>query len=160
MKARGIKKQDLPVFWTSNKKAWMTAELFRTWFTENFIPEVKRFCRRKKIEFNILLLVDNCTGHPDLNGTNPNIRIEFLPANTTSLIQPMDQGVIATLKALYKRITFEKAHETHNTLVEFYKDYKITDAVQNFGKAWSEITQKNMKGVWKKLLLKVEPNLL
>ena len=28
----------------------------------------------------------------------------------------MDQGAIATFKALYRRITFSKAHETHETL--------------------------------------------
>ena len=55
--------------------------------------------------------------------------MEFLPPNTTSLIQPMDQGVIATVKALYRKITFSKAHETHETLAEFFKDYTILDAV-------------------------------
>ena len=70
----------------------------------------------------------------------------------------MDMGVIAILKALYKRITFEKAHEKHNTLAEFLKDYKIIDAVKNLGAAWSEVTQKTMRGVWKKLLQGDEPN--
>ena len=155
---KGVKKATLPVFWASNKKAWMKAELFENWFKDNFIPQVKRFCRMKKIPFKILLLVDNCTGHPDLSHIDPNVKMMFLPPNTTSLIQPMDQGVIATLKALYKRITFEKAHETHNTLVEFYKDYDIFQAVTNFGIAWGMITQKNMKGVWKKLLPREESN--
>ena len=82
---------------------------------------------------------------------DPNVKMVHLPANTTSLIQPMDQGVIATAKALYKKITFSKAHETHETLVEFYKDFTVYDAVINFGEAWSQITQKNMAGVWKKL---------
>ena len=64
----------------------------------------------------------------------------------------MDQGVIATLKALYRKITFSKAHETHETLVDFYQDFTVYDAVMNFGEAWSQITQKNMSGVWKPLL--------
>ena len=53
---------DLPVFWTSNRKAWMTSEKFLNWFENNFIPQVKRYCRMKKIEFKILLILDNCTG--------------------------------------------------------------------------------------------------
>ena len=101
-------KSDLPVFWSSNRKAWMTAEKFEFWFRNNFIPEVKCFCRRKRIEFKILLLLDNCPGHPDLNHIDPNVQVVFLPPNTTSIIQPMDQGVIATLKAFYRRNTFAK----------------------------------------------------
>ena len=32
-----------------------------------------------------------------------NVRWLFLPPNTTSHLQPLDQGVIATIKALYRR---------------------------------------------------------
>ena len=113
----------LPVFWQSNKKAWMTTLIFEHWFKEYFIPEVRRYCRRKKIEFKILLISDNCSSHPDLSHVNKNVKFLFLPPNTTSLIQPMDQGVIATLKALYRKITFAEAHRTHDTLVEFYQDF-------------------------------------
>ena len=142
----------LPVYWASNKTAWMTATLFENWYTNHFLPAVKYYCKRKKLEFKILLLVDNCTGHPDLSHLDPNVRMEFLPANTTSLIQPMDQGAISTFKALYKRITFSKAHETHQTLTEFLREYTILDAIPNIAKACSDVTPKNMKGVWNKIL--------
>ena len=75
----------------------MTATLFEKWFTENFIPEVKAYCGRKKIPFKILLLLDNCTAHPDLSHIDPNVKVMFLPPNTTSLIQPMDQGLYGEL---------------------------------------------------------------
>ena len=90
-------KSRLPVIWSANKKAWMTATLFEKWFTENFIPEVKAYCGRKKIPFKILLLLDNCTAHPDLSHIDPNVKVMFLPPNTTSLIQPMDQGLYGEL---------------------------------------------------------------
>ncbi|KAI8516247.1 hypothetical protein Bbelb_048280 [Branchiostoma belcheri] len=49
----------------------------------------------------ICLLLDNCTAHPhDVNLRN--IRLIFLPANTTSIIQPLDQGTIRNFKALYR----------------------------------------------------------
>ena len=96
--------------------------------------------------------MDNCRAHPDLNSIDPNVQIRFLPANTTSVIQPMDQGVTATAKALYRRITFSKAHETHHTLVDFYNNFTVYDAVMNFSVAWSQVTQKNMRDIWQPLL--------
>ncbi|XP_054734505.1 tigger transposable element-derived protein 1-like [Anastrepha obliqua] len=44
----------------------------------------------KNIDFKVLLILDNAPGHPkDLN--HPNVEIVFLPPNTTSIIQPLDQ---------------------------------------------------------------------
>lgn len=40
-----------------------------------------------------------CTG--DLH---PNIKVVFLPPNTTSTIQPIDQGIIAAFKTFYLKI--------------------------------------------------------
>uniref|UniRef100_A0A8C7X688 DDE-1 domain-containing protein n=1 Tax=Oryzias sinensis TaxID=183150 RepID=A0A8C7X688_9TELE len=43
--------------------------------------------------------MDNADGHAvDLH--HEGVRIEFLPPNTISLLQPMDQGVIRAFKAL------------------------------------------------------------
>ena len=144
---------NLPVIWLgANKTAYMTAVFFEQWFKEHFIPSVKLYCARKNIPFKILLLLDNCSAHPPLDHIDPNVRIEFLPPKTTSIIQPMDQGAIATVKAIYKKITFAKAHEKCDTLAEFYKIYDILQAVKNFGQAWNQVTKRNMRGVWNKLL--------
>lgn len=45
--------------------------------------------------FEVLLIIHNIPGHPPFIGyLNCNIGVVFLPPNTTSLIQPMDRGVL------------------------------------------------------------------
>jgi hypothetical protein len=47
---------------------------------------------------NILLFIDNCAAHPKNVAHLSNVPVEFLPPNMTSVVQPMDQGVIKVLK--------------------------------------------------------------
>jgi DDE superfamily endonuclease len=58
----------------------------------------------------VLLIIDGFSAHQtgiDLatNETDAlnNIRIEYLPPNTTSVCQPLDQGIIRTWKAYYRQ---------------------------------------------------------
>ena len=99
-------KDDLPVYWMYNAKAWMTKALNLDWFKNCFIPEVKCYLRGKGLDFKVLLLVDNAGGHAD-DLAYDCVQIKFLPPNTTSLIQPMDQGIIRAFKALYTRNTLQ-----------------------------------------------------
>jgi hypothetical protein len=50
-----------------------------------------------------VLLLDICSGH-DSTLTDPTSQVEiiFLPPNCTSVYQPLDQGIILTLKTIYK----------------------------------------------------------
>ncbi|XP_049271361.1 tigger transposable element-derived protein 4-like [Rhipicephalus sanguineus] len=84
----------LPVEYESNSKAWITQALF-----EQYVRRLDRkFARQHR---KVILFVDNCGAH----GSVPNleaIRLEFLPPNTSSVLQPMDQGVIRNIKAHYR----------------------------------------------------------
>ena len=86
-----------------------------------------------------------------------NVKIHFLPPNTTSLIQPMDQGAISIFKTNFKYLLLEAAIEfsTNNTktLMDFLKKIDLLDAINWVDKAWSQVTQSALKGVWNKLLL-------
>ena len=54
----------------------------------------------RQLKWNILLLNDNCTALVKKVLLKA-IKIFFLLANTTSLLQPCDQGLIRTLKVYY-----------------------------------------------------------
>jgi guanylate kinase len=51
---------------------------------------------------HVLLFVDNCSAHTVTNDYS-NIKIIFLPPNTTSRLQPMDQeGTYDSFKTIYR----------------------------------------------------------
>ena len=55
----------------------------------------------------VALIIDNCPVHPVIENLK-SIIIYFLPPNTTSALQPMDQGVIWSLKSKYRTRIIQK----------------------------------------------------
>ena len=63
--------------------------IFETWL-KKFDKRMGRKGRK------VLLFLDNAMSHSDLQLCN--VKLKFLPANATSILQPLDQGIIlATL---------------------------------------------------------------
>jgi hypothetical protein len=77
-----------------NKTAWMTSVIWNDWL-DKLNAEMIRQDRK------IALLVDNCSSHPA--GDRSNVTVFFLPPNTTSLLQPMDGGIIKAFKDHFRR---------------------------------------------------------
>ncbi|GFW94015.1 tigger transposable element-derived protein 1 [Trichonephila clavipes] len=100
---KGKDLKQMPVHWMANPKAWMTTAIFTEWFNNCFVPEVEAYMKEKSLDFKVLLIVDNAASHPQLE--HPNVQLVFHPPNTTSLIQPLDQGIIATFKKYYIKTT-------------------------------------------------------
>ena len=78
---RGQNKSCLPVHYYHNRKAWMTGDIWKQWL--NKLNNKLKIQDRK-----ILLFVDNCAAHPHISLSN--IKLAFLPPNTTSKLQPLD----------------------------------------------------------------------
>ena len=99
---------------------------------------------QKEYPLKVLLVLDKAPGHPiQLGDFYPNVKVVYLPPNTTALLQPMDQGVIASFNAYYLRRTIAmalQATETKDlTQKNFWKSYNILDAIKNIAHSWKEV---------------------
>ena len=75
------------------------------WFTEYFQSTVETYCsgkKKKKNPFKLILVTDNVPGH-----SRDESYTAFVPANTTSILQPMDQGKILAFKSYDLRKSFD-----------------------------------------------------
>ena len=161
----------LPCHYTGNKTAWFTQEIFTKWFHEKFVPEVVKYQREElgiaKENVKAILLLDNAPAHPaerDLVALDGRIKVIYLPPNTTSLIQPMDQGVIESCKRGYRRRFQRECNvviETEEDLVEDtrcqrtlanYKAYTIRNALENWKDAWLNVKVTTLNNARGKLL--------
>lgn len=151
--------------WCANRKAWMTKERFSIWFNEIFVPETRAHMKQLNQAFNVLLLFDNAPGHPK-ELTHPNVGVVYLPPNVTSLIQPLDQGIIAAFKKAYirysmghiieemERLDLNRAGSDSgstnsdsdndttqtDTVAVAWKNYDIVDCLVNIRTAMSDLT--------------------
>ena len=107
----GMNMSALPVHYYSQKKGWMDRAIFTDWFFKHFVPEVKQYLQSKSLPPKALLLLDNAPSYPPISSLismNGGIKCLYLPPNVTSLIQPMDQGVLGNKKRRYKRDLLRK----------------------------------------------------
>lgn len=124
-------KKQLPVEYTANRKAWMTSSLF-----EDFLRKWDNELARKNKK--ILLVVDNCTAHPAVQNIK-NINLVFLPPNTTAIIQPLDQGIIRSLKTNYRKIQLlNQVKDLDEGRTP--KKLNVYDAIIIISRAWSLVT--------------------
>ncbi|XP_067133880.1 tigger transposable element-derived protein 1-like [Centruroides vittatus] len=146
----------LPVYWMHNKKAWITKALTLDWFVNCFIPQVKLYLAEKGLPFKVVLFMD-CAGGHATSLHYDGVQVEFLPPNTTSLIQPMDQGVIRAFKALYTRSTMEgliSSIDEDNvvfSLKNYWWGYNIATCLVNIQNALNEMKEQTLIASWRKL---------
>ena len=129
------------------QKSWMLSELLEEW-----VKELDRNFGSKKRK--IALIIDNCPAHPDVPALEW-VELTFLPPNTISVTQPIDQGVIRDLKAKYRSLATKKqitALEKGSQLLKF----SILTAMSMLTKAWSSIPNGTFTGKGFKQKLSME----
>lgn len=133
--------KDFRVLYFSSKNAWMTTEIFQTWLTMLNAEMIKQ--SRK-----IVLVLDNASCHKSLECSN--VKLLFLPKNTTSLIQPLDMGIIKTFKTYYVNTLmnfFLNERESSN----FLSKLNIRQAIVIISEAWEMLTVETIKNCWNKI---------
>lgn len=120
---KNIDVRKLCVSWKSNKKAWMTTDIMSDWLVE-LDNKMKRQKRK------IILFMDNATSHPNLKLKHVNL--VFLPPNTTSMLQPLDQGIIRSVKIRYRKLLLRHVLSQINSCKsseELAKSVSVLDAI-------------------------------
>nr|XP_047129379.1 tigger transposable element-derived protein 4-like [Hydra vulgaris] len=95
---KGIK--HLPCRYRNQNKSWMDSILFEEWIREMDT----KFTKEKK---KVMFIIGNCLAHPTVDNLK-SIELIFLPPNTTSKLQPMDQGIIRSLKVYYRYLALQR----------------------------------------------------
>ena len=114
----------------------MDSDLFENWVREqdnNFEGQNRK----------VLLIVDNCPAHPEIGGLKA-IELRFLPPNTTSITQPMVQGVFRSLKAKYRSRMIQhiiKAIDAN----KYISKVNIFDAMKMLTVCWENVTEETVK---------------
>jgi len=101
-----------------------------------------------------VLLLDNCSAHQELVSSDKKVVAKFLPPNVTALIQPIDQGVLFSIKRRYKRKILEdlvlKDADGMNVL-DFLKSVHILHVIGLILSCWTEIFPTTLQRSWRKL---------
>ncbi|GBL80135.1 Jerky -like [Araneus ventricosus] len=140
------------------ESAWMNSSLFSEWFHDCFVPEVKKNLKKLKPK-KAILLMDNAPAHPDVETLKTeNITCIFMPPNRTAILQPMDQGVIESMKRRYRKQLLSKLlfegdedEEAVCSTVQFGKALTLKDCVYMINEAWEFMPEHTLKQSWRKL---------
>lgn len=94
----------------------------------------------------ILLFIDNCTAHnliPPLKA----VKVKFLPPNTTSKLQPLDQGIIKNFKTCYRKEVVRKMISDMEQ--QFASPINVLHAIRMADKAWRSVSETTISNCFK-----------
>lgn len=163
---KGIVKSSLPVMWRANKKGRVTRDLFSDYVYSYMSPFITEYTKEKNLENKALLIIDHASAHPPtITDLCENIQVVFLPPNTSSFLQPMEQGAVHAFKSHYIYLLMQflaRASDVDReaSLTELLKQFTIRQCIEFIDQAFKMVSQETMNAVWKKLLPKFAADIL
>nr|XP_016847311.1 PREDICTED: jerky protein homolog-like isoform X1 [Anolis carolinensis] len=146
----------LPVKYYNQKSAQMTREIFKDWFFKEFVPSTEKYLKENGLPRKAVLLLDNAPTHPDAEELQDgDIKAMFLPPNATAICQPMDQGILDTLKRNYCRkllSTMIEEIEEGQDITEKLKRINVKEVAYWAARAWTDVRAPTIARSWMKLL--------
>ena len=130
---KGLDLDKIGVKYTSTFKSWMTSTLF-----QDYLTEINKQMSEKKRR--ILLLVDLAPSHR-IREELTNVVVEFLPKNTTSVLQPLDQGIIRSFKASYRDTLIKYLITIGRNTAEVMKGINLGLVMTWIGDAWKKVSE-------------------
>ena len=112
------------------------------------------FFEKKK---KILLLIDNCPAHPK-DVPLRNIELVYLPPNSTSKLQPLDQGIIKVVKQKYRKKLVQRHLKNMEAQLQDKNSTAVTilDAMHYIAAAWDAVEPKCIRNCFRKAKVGVE----
>ncbi|KAI0996512.1 hypothetical protein K3495_g11669 [Podosphaera aphanis] len=133
--------------WKSNGKAWMTADLMVEW--------LEYFAHRIGSDRKVLLIMDNFSAHVSAyqkiqQSLSYNVTVCWLPPNSTSRTQPLDQGIIRAFKASYRKRWLEFMLDEYESERNPLQTVNVLKAIRWSIQAWNSVTELTIKNCWSK----------
>lgn len=138
---------NLPLQYTSNSKAWMTSEIF--------VKFVRNLDRKMHSEGRqVALILDRCPAHPANIGGLTNVVLYFLPPNTTSKTQPLDAGIINSMKCHYRKKLVQRMLAAFENEMDFKLD--LLEALRMLKRAWESVSVETVVNCFKHVGIRLD----
>ena len=131
----------LPCRYRNQGKSWIDVKSFEEWLRE--LERKLAFAGR-----NVDFVIDNSPARPPIDNLKA-IKLFFLPPNTTFKTQPMDKGVICSLKAKHRKNVVRKiiqSEEKKKTLPKI----SLLQVMQMLVSAWDALSTQTIENCFRK----------
>ncbi|XP_062935365.1 tigger transposable element-derived protein 5 [Cynocephalus volans] len=167
-----------PASYRYSPDAWLSRPLLRGWFFEEFVPGVRRYLRRSCLQQKAVLLVAHpscpslatripaleeseetprrCRPEPlgspeELQTPDGAVRVLFLckGSGRAHIPAPLEQGVVAAFKQLYKRELLRLAVScAGGSPLDFMRSFMLKDMLYLAGLSWDLVQAGSIERCW------------
>ncbi len=144
---RGQDMSKLKVKYKNSAKAWMTNPIFN-----QYLKELDEYFKKKRCK--IVLFLDNAPVHIVDEATNlTNVELHYFSPNLTLVLQPLDAGIIQSLKALSRKFKVLSILDNINDSLDasdLARKLIVLNAIKFIDKSWSMVKAETIQKCFSK----------